>query len=96
MEYVTDKKIKKLITQVKAQKILNPDLKCDGIIEKLEKFSSGKMKKKIGLLQFEIIRDDTSFYIYKKFNNTYPYTTMRYYSLSKDDNYDKYKKVRYN
>ncbi|MBR0417880.1 MAG: hypothetical protein IJI66_01780 [Erysipelotrichaceae bacterium] len=95
LEYVTKKKISKLIQQIKTQKILKPEIVCDEVIIGLENFTQGEMEATIGNLHFELKRDENSFYITKSFKDDYPFTTMRYYSLTKDDRYEEYRKIRF-
>lgn len=84
---VMKRKIGKLITQIKTQKVIHPELDVSADVTALEKFRKGTLKGEIHGLAYEIARDDSSFFIRKIFDDTFNYHTARYYSLSKDDNY---------
>ncbi len=89
LDAITERKIRKLITQIKTRKVVDPTIDIS-IVEELEKFKSGKLQGSIPGLYFIIERNDDSLYLEKVFSNDH-YVTLRYYSLERNDKFEEIK-----
>lgn len=91
LDQIFQRKKNKLIIQIKTQKILHPEIEVQSMIDAINDFKEGGFISQVEGIWFELRKDPQSFYICKKF--AIGYKTMRYYSLSKDRNYEYFKKV---
>ena len=83
------RKIQKLITQIKTQKILHPEIPAGELIDELINLKKGRIEKDITGLSYIVEMDEDSFFIFKDFHDSYNYRTMRFASKSQNARYDK-------
>ena len=88
---IFQRKISKLVSQLKLQKILHPEYDVDLIIDELLKFKEGETGYSIGNITYYIQKNEGDLYISKEFKDYPRYRTKRYYSEKQDEKYDRIK-----
>ena len=86
LDRAKEKKISKLITQIKTQKIIHPDIHISKNLRRLNEFKKGHLADFTEGLMYDLEIGEDYFYIEKQFTDA-RYITIRYFAEEKDGNY---------